>query len=48
MSEVLPLLSEREYYTTVRYGYARGYEPVHYVNRIRDYEDILTREVGGN
>jgi len=48
LSQVLPLLSQREYYSTLRYGYARGYEPVLYVDRIRGYEDILTREVGGN
>ena len=47
-SEVLPLLSQREYYSTLKYGYARGYEPVLYVDRIRGYEDILTREMGGN
>jgi membrane-bound lytic murein transglycosylase F len=48
LSEVLPMLAQRKYYKTVKYGYARGYEPVQYVDRIRNYEDILTREVGGD
>jgi len=41
MEEVLPLLSHREYYTTLKYGYARGTEPVRYVNRVLNYRDIL-------
>ncbi|MBX2859567.1 MAG: hypothetical protein KTR17_12980 [Cellvibrionaceae bacterium] len=40
---VLPLLSEERYYKKLRYGYARGHEPVQYVNRIREYHDILVR-----
>lgn len=43
MKEVLPLLSDKEYYKELRYGYARGNEPVQYVTRIRDYDDILVR-----
>jgi len=38
---MLPLLSKREYYSTVKYGYARGSEPVQYVQQIRQYEQIL-------
>jgi membrane-bound lytic murein transglycosylase F len=41
MKEVLPLLSEKKYYKDLTYGYARGNEPVQYVTRIRDYDDIL-------
>jgi membrane-bound lytic murein transglycosylase F len=41
LRETLPLLSEREYYTTVRYGYARGHEPVQYVRNIRRYRALL-------
>ncbi|MDQ2068694.1 membrane-bound lytic murein transglycosylase MltF [Natronospira bacteriovora] len=37
----LPLLSQRQYYTQTRYGYARGREPVIYVDNIRRYYDIL-------
>lgn len=40
---VLPLLSNRKYYKRTRYGYARGQEPVNYVNNIRNYEQILVR-----
>jgi hypothetical protein len=43
LKEVLPLLSQRKYYKDLRYGYARGREPVHYVENIRDYLDILER-----
>ncbi|MEM7018775.1 MAG: membrane-bound lytic murein transglycosylase MltF, partial [Pseudomonadota bacterium] len=38
---VLPLLSKKEYYKTLRYGYARGSEPVRYLDRIYNYRDIL-------
>ncbi|NIR32761.1 MAG: membrane-bound lytic murein transglycosylase MltF [Gammaproteobacteria bacterium] len=41
MREVLPLLAHKRYYRTLRYGYARGSEPVRYVQRIRHYQDIL-------
>ena len=37
----LPLLSKRKYYKTVKYGYARGEEPVRYVEAIYNYRDIL-------
>ena len=40
--EVLPLLAKPEYYQDLRYGYARGTEPVRYVERIRNYYDILS------
>ena len=39
---VLPRLAEKKWYSQTRYGYARGGEPVHYVNNIRRYYDILT------
>ena len=45
---VLPLLSKKKYYKTLRYGYARGDEPVQYVQRIRDFKDILDREYEQN
>jgi membrane-bound lytic murein transglycosylase F len=41
MKEVLPLLSEKKYYKDLRYGYARGSEPVRYVARIRNYNDLI-------
>lgn len=37
----LPLLSQKSYYTQTRFGYARGREPVQYVQQIRSYLDIL-------
>lgn len=41
ISEALPLLSQREWYSRVPFGYARGWEPVLYVNNIRAYYNIL-------
>ena len=39
---ILPRLSQKQWYSKTRYGYARGGEPVHFVNNIRRYYDILT------
>lgn len=44
--KVLPLLSQPQYYQKLRYGYARGSEPVRYVTRIRNYYDIIKNEIG--
>lgn len=41
MATVLPLLSQEKYHRKLKHGYARGSEPVNYVNRIRDYTDLL-------
>lgn len=41
MKEVLPLKADKRYYPKTRYGYARGYEPVRYVQRIRNYRDVI-------
>jgi membrane-bound lytic murein transglycosylase F len=41
MSGALPLLSQRKWYSKLPYGYARGWEPVLYVNNIRAYYNIL-------
>jgi len=35
--QVLPLLSEEEYYTELKYGFARGYQAVHFVDSIQQY-----------
>ena len=43
MKEFLPLLAEKEWYTKTRFGYARGHEPVIYVQNIRRYYDVLAR-----
>jgi membrane-bound lytic murein transglycosylase F len=37
----LPLLAKRKWYKKTRYGYARGWEPIQYVENIRSYYDIL-------
>ena len=39
----LPLLSQRKWYQKTRFGYARGWEPVRYVENIRTYYDLLIR-----
>jgi membrane-bound lytic murein transglycosylase F len=44
LKKTLPLLRYKKYYTTVRYGYARGTEPVRYVERILTYYDILRKK----
>jgi len=41
LKKVLPLLSQKKYYKTLKHGYARGSEPVKYVDSIYDYRDIL-------
>ena len=41
VKDSLPLLSQRRYYRNTRYGYARGQEPVNYVQNIRRYYDVL-------
>lgn len=45
---VLPLLSQKKYYSGLRYGYARGSEPVRYVQQIRQYEAILQQHLSEN
>lgn len=39
----LPLLSKPEWYRQTRYGYARGWEPVRYVENVRTYYELLIR-----
>lgn len=41
VKEFLPLLQQKKYYSKTRYGYARGTEPVIYVQNIRRYYDVL-------
>jgi membrane-bound lytic murein transglycosylase F len=41
VSKALPLLAQRKWYSRLQYGYARGWEPVLYVNNIRRYYNIL-------
>ena len=37
----LPLLADKAHYQTVKYGFARGQEAVDYVDKIRNYYDLL-------
>jgi len=39
--EALPLLAQPKWYSRVQRGYARGWEPVLYVNNIRSYYSIM-------
>jgi peptidoglycan lytic transglycosylase F len=41
VKSTLPLLAKRKWYKQTRYGFARGWEPVRYVENIRSYYDIL-------
>jgi membrane-bound lytic murein transglycosylase F len=41
LKRFLPLLREKRWYKKTRYGFARGDEPVHYVENIRSYYEIL-------
>ena len=41
VKENLPLLSRRKWYKQTKHGYARGREPVRYVEYIRSYYDLL-------
>ena len=43
LKRALPLLSQKKYYKTLKHGYARGSEPVKYVDSIYDYRDILEK-----
>ncbi len=41
VKKYLPLLSQKKWHKQTRHGYARGNEPVRYVENIRSYYDIL-------
>ena len=43
LKRVLPLLSQKKYYKGLKFGYARGEEPVRYVEAIYNYKDILQK-----
>ncbi|MBN2815823.1 MAG: membrane-bound lytic murein transglycosylase MltF [Campylobacterales bacterium] len=44
LKRVLPLLSQKKYYRDLKFGYARGEEPVRYVEAIYNYKDILEKQ----
>jgi len=41
IKERLPLLAKKKYYSQTKHGYARGWEPVTYVENIQNYYNIL-------
>lgn len=41
VKKFLPLLAQKEWYSKTEFGYARGNEPVAYVQNIRRYYDVL-------
>ena len=43
VKQALPLLAKSEYFNTVKHGFARGGEPVIFVENIRTYYDILVK-----
>ena len=43
IKKILPLLEQKKYFRHLRYGYARGSEPVRYVDAIQNYYDILVK-----
>ena len=42
MAGTLPLLTQESWFSTTRYGYARGHEAQQYVHNIQRYYDLLT------
>jgi membrane-bound lytic murein transglycosylase F len=46
--EFLPLLAEEYWYSQTENGYARGSEPVRYVENVRGYRDLLEWVWGGS
>ncbi len=45
--EFLPLLEQEAWYSRTENGYARGWEPVRYVDNVRGYRDMLEWASGG-
>lgn len=45
LKTILPLLSKSKYYKKAKHGYARGWEPVQYIERILTYYDILKQKI---
>lgn len=44
LKQALPLLGRSKYYKNTKHGFARGWEPVDYVQRILTYYDILKKK----
>ncbi|MDH5190788.1 MAG: membrane-bound lytic murein transglycosylase MltF [Gammaproteobacteria bacterium] len=47
VKENLPLLTRKKWYKNTKHGYARGWEPVRYVENIRSYYDLLVWHTEG-
>lgn len=45
--KVLPFLSQKKYYKRLPHGYARGKEPVVYVDRIKNYYELIQKAING-
>lgn len=45
LRQVLPLLSKKRYYKTLKHGYARGNEPVRFVRKVRNYQDVIRQQL---
>ena len=45
LKTLLPLLGKKKYYESLPHRYARGWEPVQYVKRVRAYQEILEHVV---
>jgi len=45
VKESLPLLTQHKYYKYLPNGYAQGYEPLYYVQRIRNYYSLLEKHL---
>lgn len=43
LKTVLPLLAQKKYYKDLKHGYARGNEPVRYVDAIQQYYNIIVQ-----
>lgn len=43
VSQYYPLLAKYQYYSTAKHGYARGWEPVTFVQNVVNYQKILER-----
>lgn len=44
IKKILPLLSQKKYYKNSKHGYARGEEPVRYVNSIQHYLEMIHKD----
>lgn len=44
----LPLLAQAKYYRKLKHGYARGPAIVQYVQKIRDYQDVLEKKMASS